>query len=40
MVLNLLKWLKEKERNFKNMNFCTKEKFISRRKKKLMNFPG
>ena len=45
MVLDLLKWLKErsfyekKERHYyKNMNFCTKGKFILRRKKEFMNF--
>ena len=46
MVLELLKWLKEtsfyekNERNYKNMNFCTKVKFTLRRKKEFMNFPS
>ena len=30
----------KKERNYKNMNFCTKEKFILRRKKKITIFLG
>ena len=28
----------KKERNYKNMNFCTKKKFLLRRKKEFMNF--
>ena len=43
MVLDLLKWLKEtsfyeKKKNYKNMNICTKGKFILRIKKQFMNF--
>ena len=31
-------FVSKKERNYKNVNFCTKGKFILRRKKELMNF--
>ena len=30
----------KKERNDKNRNFCTKEKFILKRKKEFINFLG